>query len=166
MRISAARRPGVYTVSALSSLVDALFASGGPTVQGSMRQIQLRRGSAVVTEFDLYGLLIHGDKSKDVKLQSGDVIFIPPAGPQAAVTGSVRNPAIYELRENETLASLLADAGGVTSVAAEARVSIERIENHRDRSAMEVAYDANGLATLISLKTQALPKNDESWKFT
>jgi uncharacterized protein involved in exopolysaccharide biosynthesis len=110
MRISAARRPGVYTVSALSSLVDALFASGGPTVQGSMRQIQLRRWSAVVTEFDLYGLLIHGDKSKDVKLQSGDVIFIPPAGPQAAVTGSVRNPAIYELRENETLASLLDDA--------------------------------------------------------
>src|ERR1039458_9415273 len=148
MRISAARRPGVYTVSALSSLVDALFASGGPTVQGSMRQIQLRRWSAVVTEFDLYGLLIHGDKSKDVKLQSGDVIFIPPAGPQAAVTGSVRNPAIYELREHESLADLLADAGGVTSVAAEARVSIERIENHRDRSAMEVAYDANGLATL------------------
>ncbi|MGO9776130.1 MAG: SLBB domain-containing protein [Terracidiphilus sp.] len=144
----AARRPGVYTVSALSSLVDALFASGGPTVQGSMRQIQLRRGSAVVTEFDLYGLLIHGDKSKDVKLQSGDVIFIPPAGPQAAVTGSVRSPAIYELREHESLADLLADAGGITSVAAEARVSIERIENHRDRSAMEVAYDASGLATL------------------
>jgi protein involved in polysaccharide export with SLBB domain len=144
----AARRPGVYTVSALSSLVDALFASGGPTVQGSMRQIQLRRGSAVVTEFDLYGLLIHGDKSKDVKLQSGDVIFIPPAGAQAAVTGSVRNPAIYELRENETLAGLLADAGGATSVAAEARISIERIENHRERHAMEVAYDASGLATL------------------
>ena len=144
----AARRPGVYTVSALSSLVDALFASGGPTVQGSMRQIQLRRGSAVVTEFDLYGLLIHGDKSKDVKLQSGDVIFIPPAGAQAAITGSVRNPAIYELRENETLAGLLADAGGATSIAAGARVSIERIENHRERSAMEVPYDASGLATL------------------
>ena len=146
----AARRPGVYTVSALSSLVDALFASGGPTVQGSMRQIQLRRGSAVVTEFDLYGLLIHGDKSKDVKLQSGDVIFIPSAGPQAAVTGSVRNPAIYELREHESLADLLADAGGVTSVATEARVSIERIEDHRDRHAMEVAYDASGLATLLA----------------
>jgi protein involved in polysaccharide export with SLBB domain len=146
----AARRPGVYTVSALSSLVDALFASGGPTVQGSMRQIQLRRGSAVITEFDLYGLLIYGDKSKDVKLQSGDVIFIPPAGPQAAVTGSVRNPAIYELREHESLADLLADAGGVTSVATEARVSIERIEDHHDRHAMEVAYDASGLSTLLA----------------
>jgi len=145
-----ARRPGVYTVSSLSSLVDALFASGGPSVQGSMRSIQLRRSGAVVTTFDLYDLLIHGDKSKDVKLQSEDVIFIPSAGPQSAVTGSVRNPAIYELRADESLADLLANAGGATSVASEARISIERIEGHRDRHAMEVAYDASGLATLLA----------------
>ena len=143
-----ARRPGVYTVSSLSTLVDALFSSGGPSVQGSMRRIQLRRGGSVVTEFDLYGLLVHGDKSKDVKLESGDVIFIPPSGPQAAVTGSVRNPAIYELRADEPLAGLLANAGGVSSVAAQARISIERIENHSGRRAMEVAYDDAGLATL------------------
>jgi len=145
-----ARRPGVYTVSSLSSLVDALFASGGPSVQGSMRHIELRRGGAVVTDFDLYGLLTRGDKSKDVKLQSGDVIFIPPAGAQAAVVGSVRKPAIYELRTNESLGDLLADAGGVSSVATEARVSIERIEDHRDRHAMEVAYDAAGLSTSLA----------------
>jgi protein involved in polysaccharide export with SLBB domain len=145
-----ARRPGVYTVSSLSTLVDALFSSGGPSVQGSMRRIELRRGGAVVTEFDLYGLLVHGDKSKDVKLESGDVIFIPPSGPQAAVTGSVRNPAIYELRADESLAGLLANAGGVSSVAAEARISIERIENHSGRRAMEVAYDDTGLATLAA----------------
>jgi protein involved in polysaccharide export with SLBB domain len=143
-----ARRPGVYTVSSLSSLVDALFASGGPSVQGSMRRIQLRRGGAIVTEFDLYGLLAHGDKSKDVKLESGDVIFIPPSGPQAAVTGSVRNPAIYELQADEPLAGLLANAGGVSSVAAQARISIERVVDHSGRRAMEVAYDATGLATL------------------
>jgi protein involved in polysaccharide export with SLBB domain len=145
-----ARRPGVYTVSSLSSLADALFASGGPSVQGSMRHVELRRGGATVTDFDLYDLLTRGDKSKDVKLQSGDVIFIPPAGPQAAVTGSVRNPAIYELRANESLSDALAFAGGVSAVAAEARVSIERIENHRDRHAMEVAYDAAGLATSLA----------------
>ncbi len=113
----AARRAGVYTVSSLSTLVDTLFVSGGPSVHGSLRHIQLRRGSEVITDFDLYNLLIHGDKSKDVKLQSGDVIFIPPAGSQVAVTGSVRNPAIYELRANESLADLLADAGGVSAVA-------------------------------------------------
>ena len=142
-----ARRPGVYTVSSLSTLVDALFTSGGPSVQGSLRHIELRRGSEVITDFDLYGLLVHGDKSKDVKLRSGDVIFIPSAGSQVAVTGSVRNPAIYEMRTNETLADVLADAGGVSAVAAKARVSIERIEDHRNRHAMEVAYDPSGLAT-------------------
>jgi protein involved in polysaccharide export with SLBB domain len=145
-----ARRPGVYTVSSLSTLVDTLFASGGPSLQGSMRHIELRRGSVVVTDFDLYNLLTNGDKSKDVKLQSGDVIFIPAAGAQVAVTGSVRVPAIYELRANESLANLLADAGGVSAIAAEARVSIERIEEHRDRHAMEVAYDASGLATPLA----------------
>jgi len=145
-----ARRPGVYTVSSLSTLVDALFASGGPSLQGSMRHIELKRGSEVVTTFDLYNLLVHGDKSKDVKLQSGDIIFIPSVGAQVAVTGSVRNSAIYELRENESLGDLIADAGGVSAVAAEARVSIERIEEHRDRHAMEVAYDPSGLATPLA----------------
>jgi len=145
-----ARRPGVYTVSSLSTLVDALFASGGPSVQGSMRHVQLRRGSAVVADFDLYDLLLKGDKSKDVKLQSGDVIFIPPVGSQAAVTGSVRNSAIYELRTDEQLAELLSNAGGLDSVASKARISIERIDDHRERSAMEVAYDPSGLATPVA----------------
>ena len=146
----AARRPGVYTVSSLSTLVDALFASGGPSIQGSMRHIELRRGSEVVTDFDLYNLLVHGDKSKDVPLQAGDVLFIPPVGPEVAVTGSVRNPAIYELKADESLAGLFADAGGVSAVASDARISVERIQDHRDRYAMEVANDASGLATPLT----------------
>jgi protein involved in polysaccharide export with SLBB domain len=142
-----ARRPGVYTVSSLSTLVDALFASGGPSTTGSLRHIELRRGGTVVTGFDLYSLLLHGDKTKDAPLQSGDVIFIPPVGPQVAITGSVKDPALYELREGEPLADALADAGGVSAVAAQARVSIERIDEHRDRYAMEVAWDPAGLKT-------------------
>jgi len=146
----AARRPGVYTVSSLSTLVDALFVSGGPSIEGSLRVIELRRDGAVVTRFDLYDLLIRGDKTKDAKLLAGDVIYIPPVGPQAAVFGSVRNPAIYELRPEETLSGVLTDAGGVSAVASEARVSIERIDEHRDRHAMEAAYDAAGLATPLA----------------
>ncbi len=145
-----ARRPGVYTVSSLSTLVDALFAGGGPTSQGSLRRIELRRGSEKVTEFDLYNLLVRGDKSKDVKLQSGDVIFIPPVGPQLAVNGSVRTPGIYELLPGETLGQALDDAGGVSAVASGARVSIERTENHHARHAMEVSYDETGLKTLLT----------------
>ena len=146
----AAQQPGVYTVSSLSTLVDTLFASGGPSIQGSMRHIELRRGSEIVTDFDLYDLIAHGDKSKDVKVLAGDVLFIPPVGPEVAVAGSVRNPAIYEMRPGESLAAIIADAGGVSAIAAEARISIERIKDHRDRSAMEVAYDAAGLATPLS----------------
>ena len=146
----AARSPGVYTVSSLSTLVDALFASGGPSIQGSMRHIELRRGAEVITDFDLYDLIIHGDKSKDVKLKAGDVLFIPEVGAQVAVTGSVRNSAIYEMRSGETLAGLLADAGGLSAVASDARISIERIQDHQERTAMEVANDPAGLATPLA----------------
>jgi len=145
-----ARRPGMYTVSSLSTLVDALFAGGGPSSAGSFRHIELRRGGTIVTDFDLYSLLIHGDKSKDAMLQNGDVLFIPPVGPQVALTGSVRKPAIYELRAGESLADLLADGGGASVVAAEARLSIERIDEHRDRSTMEVGWDQAGLATALA----------------
>jgi len=145
-----ARRAGVYTVSSLSTLVDALFASGGPSLEGSMRHIQVKRNDTVVTDFDLYAFIAHGDKSGDVKLLSGDVIFIPPAGPQVAVTGSVRNPAIYELREGDTIGAAVNDAGGVSTLAAGARISLERILDHRDRQAMEVAMDTAGMATPLA----------------
>lgn len=145
-----ARRPGLYTVSSLSTLVDALFTSGGPSAGGSFRHILLRRAGREVTDFDLYSLLVHGDKSKDVPLENGDVLFIPPTGPQVAATGSVRNPAIYEMRSGESLADLLADAGGASVVAAQARISLERIDEHRERSAMEIAWDQAGLATALS----------------
>ena len=145
-----ARRPGVYTVSSLSTLVDALFAGGGPSAAGSFRHIELRRAGTVVTDFDLYSLLVHGDKSKDVTLQNGDVLFIPPVGPQVALTGSVKHPAIYELRASDALAEALADAGGASVVAAQARISIERTDEHRDRYAMEVAWDQAGLATELA----------------
>jgi protein involved in polysaccharide export with SLBB domain len=144
-----ARRPGVYTVSSLSTMVDAIFASGGPSIEGSLRRIELRRAGEKITQLDLYDLLIRGDNSKDVKLLSGDVIFIPPAGPAAAILGSVRKPAIYELLDNETVSDLIHDAGGLTAIASEARVSLERIVNHRARQAMEIALDSAGKSTAI-----------------
>lgn len=142
-------RPGTYTISSLSTLVDALFASGGPSVEGSMRHIYLKRGGKTIADFDLYDLLVNGDKSHDAKLESGDVIFVPPAGPQVALTGSVRHPAIYELRKGETIAQLLKDAGGPSTTASDSRISIERIDAHQARSAMDVAFDTQGLATTL-----------------
>ena len=109
-----ARYPGSYTVSSMSTLVSAIFATGGPAPQGSMRHILLRRNGATVADLDLYELLVNGDKSHDVGLLPGDVIYIPPVGPQVAVYGSVRSPAIYELKdrkETSTLGDVLTGCG-------------------------------------------------------
>ena len=144
-----ARRPGAYTVSSLSTLVDALFASGGPGPQGSLRHIQVKRAGNVVADFDFYGLLIRGDKSHDVRLLPEDVIYIPPAGSQVAITGSVRTPGIYELREGETLGALIESAGSTSTVASQTRISIDRLDNRQYRTAMEASFDAVGLATLL-----------------
>lgn len=142
-----ARRPGVYTISSLSTLVDALFASGGPSPQGSMRNIEVRRNGRVITHFDLYSLLLRGDRSKDIPLLSGDVIFIPAVGAQAAIWGSVNTPSIYELLPGETLGELMQDAGGASAIAAKTTLSLERIEGHENRVAMNIDFNAAGLAT-------------------
>ncbi|MBK9576281.1 MAG: SLBB domain-containing protein [Fibrobacteres bacterium] len=108
----AVRSPGAYTVSGFSSLVNALLTSGGPTNQGSLRQLELRRAGKLVGTFDLYALLIDGDKSKDYSLQSGDVIHIPSARGQVAIVNGVLKPAIYEIKSGETLKDLVRWAGG------------------------------------------------------
>jgi len=143
--VGQARRPGSYTVSSLCTLVNALFASGGPSGSGSMRHIQLKRNNRVVTEFDFYDLLLRGDKSKDAKLLPGDVIYIPPAGPSIAIAGSVNVPAIYELRDGTSLGSAVEMAGGLTTTADGQKAVVERIENHNTRRVEEFPLDGQGL---------------------
>ncbi len=145
-----ARQPGEYTVSALSTMVDALFAVGGPSDAGSMRHVQLKRADKVVTDFDLYALLVEGDKSGDVQLQPGDVLYIPVTGPQVAVLGSVRQASIYELRGEEPSGQRLSAAGGTTATASGARLALDRVEDRARRRAFEVSSDAAGLATLLA----------------
>ncbi|MDB5866729.1 MAG: polysaccharide export protein [Betaproteobacteria bacterium] len=140
-----ASRPGTYTLSSLSTLVNALFASGGPTLKGSLRSIQLKRRDKLVTEFDVYDLLLRGDKSKDVALLPGDVIYIPPIGSLAAVSGSVNNPAIYELKGEKNLAQLLEVAGGLATTADGQKVSVERIVDRRSRNVEEFTLDRQGM---------------------
>jgi len=144
-----ARQPGAYTVSSLSTLVDALFTSGGPSATGTMRHIQLRREGRTTTEFDIYDLIEKGDKSRDVRLLPGDVIFIPPIGPQIAISGDVNQPGIYELNGETTVGAALEDAGGMTSLADAERAVLERIENHSSREVEEFALDAQGQARLL-----------------
>ena len=139
-------RPGRYTVSSLSTLTNAIFASGGPSPVGSMREIQLKRSGKIVATFDLYDLLLNGDKSKDVVLQPEDVIYVAPSGPQVALGGQVNVPAIYELKTETKLSEAIRLGGGLTNTASGGKVYIEHIVNHLLRNVEEVPLDATGLA--------------------
>lgn len=119
-----AANPGAYTVGSLSTMVNAALAAGGPASGGSFRSIQLRRGGQLVSDFDLYDLLLKGDRSGDAVLQNGDVLYIAPAGEQVAVTGSVNREAIYEVAPGETLADAILYAGGVSTVADTRRLMV------------------------------------------
>jgi polysaccharide export outer membrane protein len=141
------RRPGSYTVSSLSTMVNALFASGGPSKRGSMRRIILKREGKDVTSFDLYDLIAFGDKSKDVQLLSGDVIWVPPLGRLVAIAGSVNVPAVYELKEHETLGELLGYAGGFTTTASGQKTFVDRIDDRQVRHTAELDLSSTGLKT-------------------
>jgi protein involved in polysaccharide export with SLBB domain len=149
--VGQARRPGSYTISSLSTLVTAIFTTGGPSPQGSLRHIQLKREGKLLIDFDLYDLLVKGDKSHDVPLLPGDVIYIPPAGMQVAVAGSVKVPAIYELRsaEDASLGNAIELAAGFSNVALRERIRLERVDDRRMRSILEVSLDAQGKATPV-----------------
>ena len=133
-----AERPGSYIVSGLSTLTNALFTSGGIKRIGSLRDIQLKRKGKTISSMDLYDLLLRGDNSADARLQSGDVIFIPPIGKTAGIAGRVRRPAIYELKDEKTIGDLIAMAGGLAPDAYLQNVKVERILENRERTLIGV----------------------------
>ena len=146
--VGKADSPGTYTLSSLSTLVNALFASGGPSEAGTMRDIQVKRGARTLVHFDVYDFLLKGDKGADIRLMPEDVIFIPTVGPLVAVAGKVRVPAIYELKGEERLLDVIEMAGGTSSTAYLQRVQVERVKNNSikvviDMDLTEVTGSAN-----------------------
>jgi len=133
-----AKAPGSYAVSGLATMTTALFASGGVRPIGSLRDIQLKRQGNVVRRFDLYDMLIRGDTSDDAKLLPGDVIFIPPVGPTVAVDGEVKRPAIYELRGDNDVSSVVEMAGGFTPEADPGRSSLVHVDQNSRRVVVEI----------------------------
>jgi protein involved in polysaccharide export with SLBB domain len=121
-----ANHPGAFTVSSLSTMANAVFAAGGPNEGGSFRTVKLIRGGQEVAELDLYQLLRGGSRVDDAVLQNEDVLFIPPAGPQVAVIGSVHQEAIYEAKPGEPIEAMLAAAGGPNDLGEAGRVILYR----------------------------------------
>ncbi|HYD55100.1 MAG TPA: SLBB domain-containing protein [Gemmatimonadaceae bacterium] len=126
-------RPGSYRVSGAGTALSALYAAGGPTLNGSLRAIDLRRGGRTIANFDVYDYLLKGDASADLRLETGDVLFVRPAGARVRVWGEVARPSTYELKPGETLADLVRASGGLLPTAERRRVQIERILAPGDR---------------------------------
>ncbi len=139
-----AMAPNSYTVSSLATVINALFASGGPSKTGSLRKIRLLRNGNDPVEIDLYDFLMGGDKRGDARLQDGDTVFIPLIGPVVAVAGNVKRPAIYEMSEPMTLGAVLDLAGGPTFAGWLQRVQVERVENHRRRVVVDLDLSQGG----------------------
>ena len=129
--------PGSYTLSSLSTLTNALFASGGPSKIGSLRDIQVKRKGETIVHFDLYDFLMKGEKSGDIRLMPEDVIFIPPIGQLAGIAGHVNHPAIYELNKKTRVSDLIKMAGGLNPLAFKGRIQVQRIEDHALRTFFE-----------------------------
>lgn len=136
-----ANHPGSFSVNSLSTLLNAVLAAGGPSPGGSFRSIKLFRGGELVTDFDLYNLILDGDKSKDILLQNQDVIRIDPVGEQVAVTGSVNQEAIYEARSGELIADVLRYAGGFNGLADQSRVIVYRLAD-AEKGGIEIPANA------------------------
>ncbi len=143
------QRPGGYDISALATPLGLLYAAGGPTAAGSLRTALHYRGKQLIEKVDLYDFLLHGVRNGTASFQSGDTLVVPPAGPQVAVFGAVRRPAIYELNDQETfLSAVIDDAGGFTAAASLSHIRIERIDANHQRQT--VTLNESGHATADS----------------
>lgn len=143
-----ARRPGTYTLSSLSTLVNALFASGGPNATGTMRHVQLKRDGAVIADLDLYDFITKGDKQADIHLMPGDVLVIPPVGPQVAVIGPERLQAIYEIKDaHETVGDVVQYGGGLPVLTSKHLALLERLDPNRvpARNMRDIDLDKQGM---------------------
>jgi protein involved in polysaccharide export with SLBB domain len=153
-------RPGSYRVSSAGTALSALYAARGPSDNGSLRNVLIRRGGAVVDTLDVYDYLLNGNTAHDVRLTNSDLVFVPIHGARARIVGEIARPATYEIKPNETLADALRFAGGFTATAARRRVQIERIVppsqrplGGRDRIVTEIVSDqfTNGTGPAIAI---------------
>ena len=118
--------PGNYSVSGLTTITQAIYTAGGISPVGSYRDIQVKRSGQTVATFDLYDLLLKGSLDKDIRLQTNDVVFVPPTSAMASIQGQVLRPAIFEFRSNETIEDLLNMAGGLLSRAYTSQALLQR----------------------------------------
>ncbi len=144
-------RPGTYNLTSLSSVISALFASGGPSKNGSLRNINILSNGNLLKSIDLYDFFINGLKEDDITLKQGYTVFVPVIGPTAAVSGHVKRPAIYELKGNQTLNEVIEMAGGVMPTGHLQNVVVERITGNKRRVVISFDLDPSNEETALNL---------------
>jgi polysaccharide export outer membrane protein len=152
--------PGAYDISSLSTPLNALFVAGGPTQKGSLRIVQHYRGNQLVETVDLYDLLLHGVKSDIRRLENGDSVLVPPIGPQVTVEGMVRRPAIYELKDEKNLASVLELAGGLLPAATLRHIEVQRLVAHDRQTMLSFDLPEVDSDSAVTKKLQAFEIHD------
>lgn len=155
--------PGAYDISSLSTPLNALFAAGGVTPQGSLRRIQHYRGKQLIEEVDAYDLLLHGIRGDLKRLENGDSLLVPPLGSVVTVDGMVRRAALYELRGEKNLEDVLDLAGGILPAAALRHIEVQRLEAHEKRTMLSLEMgETSDLAALDKeLEKFAIQDGDE-----
>lgn len=155
--------PGAYDISSLSTPLNALFAAGGPTQQGSLRIVEHNRGDQTVQDVDVYDLLLHGVKTDIQRLENGDTVLVPPIGPEVTVEGMVRRPAIYELHNEKSLADVLTLAGGLLPTATLRHIEVQRVLAHQQRTmlSLDIPEDATPDAVTKQLESFNVQDGDK-----
>jgi protein involved in polysaccharide export with SLBB domain len=153
-------KPGAYDISSLSTPLNALFVAGGPTQRGSMRILKHYRGTQLVETVDVYDLLLHGVKADLARLENGDTVQVPPIGPQVTVEGMVRRPAVYELLEEKTLASVLELAGGLLPAATLSHIEVQRLVAHDKQTMLSVDIPEAGNAAEVTKTLESFEIHD------
>jgi protein involved in polysaccharide export with SLBB domain len=152
--------PGAYDISSLSTPLNALFVAGGPSQQGSLRLVKHYRNNQLVETVDVYDLLLHGVRTGLERLDNGDTILVPPLGPQVTVEGMVRRPAIYELKDEKDLASVLELAGGLLPTAAIRQIEVQRLVAHEKQTMLSLNIPDVGDSTEVTKKLQSFQIQD------
>ena len=159
--------PGAYDISSLSTPLNAIFAAGGPTARGSLRNLEHYRGKQLVQDVDVYDLLLHGVRTDIERLENGDTVLVPPIGGQVTIEGMVRRPAVYELKGEKSLADVLTLAGGLLPTATLRHIEVQRIVAHDKRTMLSVdvsenaAQDGNSAAIAKQLDSFQVQDGDK-----
>ncbi|WP_025209010.1 SLBB domain-containing protein [Hippea sp. KM1] len=152
------KKPGLYSLPAMSTVLDALMACGGPTTRGTLRKIELKRYNRVVNVLDIYDVLMKGDRSHDWILRNNDVVFVPLVGPLVGIAGNVKRPGIYELKKPASLKDIVNMAGGLLPNALSQVIQVVRFKNHKWRIVKDIEFDNKKLLNSFMVKDGDLVK--------